>query len=141
MPPTEQTGHSLARGTHPCVLIQGGKEQILKERTHSKVNGNKKTFSRVKSRCVGLAWCFCDTLFSKESKRESQYFRTKLVDERCCKKARRGIQKLVLHMVSLSVFGSTGQEAGVVASSTCEGHADGPQFVKLAVSGSNNQGG
>lgn len=56
---------------------------------------------------------------------------------RCCEKAQRGIQKLVLHMLSLSVFG---QEAGVVASGTCEGYADRLQFVKLAVSGSNNWG-
>ena len=81
----------------------------------------------MKSKCdVSVIHCS-----ARKGKQEStRYFRTKLADGRCCEKARRGIQKLVLHMLSLSVFGSTpGQEAGVVASGICEGHADRPQFV------------
>lgn len=54
MPLRANWAQSGQRNTDPCVLIQGGKEQILKERTHSTVNRNKKKKSRVKSRCAGL---------------------------------------------------------------------------------------
>lgn len=52
------------------------------------------------------------------------------MDGRCCEKGRRGIQKLVLHMLSLSVFGILGKkqewwQVALVMEFVCEAGSSG----------------